>query len=201
LIISKNGNIIKTENNEGTMERLELLLHPIRMRIVLTVANRVLTTQQLAELLPDVAQTTLYRHINLLLDGGVLMVVRESKIRGTIERALKVVEGAGRLDMETSSKLTPEQHEQLFTTFIASLLADFKRAQSQPYDDTPPAIYTRQHLFLTPDELQRINQQMDSLLSPYKDPTRQTEGTQSWAFTGIVMPDTAISPTDEETET
>ncbi len=173
------------------MQRIELVLHPVRMRVVLAVGSRTLTTQQLADMLPDVSQTTLYRHINLLLDGGILKVVRESKVRGTIERELALVKGAGRIDFETSAALSPEQHEQIFTTFIATLLADFRRAQAQPQEGVPPAIYTQQRLYLTMGELQQLNQQMDALLAPYKDPSRQDSGenVQAWLFTGIVMGD------------
>jgi DNA-binding transcriptional ArsR family regulator len=182
------------------MERIELLLHPVRMRVILAVANRVLTAQQLADLLPDVAQTTLYRHINLLLEGGILTVVRESRIRGTVERELALVKDAGRIDMETSSALSSEQHELIFTTFIAMLLADFRRALAHPQDGVPPAIYTQQRLYLTMEELQHLNQQLDVLLASYKDPSRQAvdANVQQWLLTGIVMPDTDQPPSETE---
>lgn len=182
------------------MRRTELLLHPVRMRIILALANRVLTTQQLASLLPDVAQTTLYRHIHLLLEGGILTVVRESRVRGALERELTLVRGAGRIDMETSAALSAEQHEQIFTTFVAELLAEFKRAQSQLQAGLPPAIYTQQRLHLTVEELQQLNQQIDALLSAYKDPARQAAGAhiQQWLFTGIIMPEADPSPSGKE---
>lgn len=185
------------------MERLELLLHPVRMRMILALGNRVLTTQQLADLLPDVAQTTLYRHINLLLDGGILAIVRESKVRGTVERELRLVQGAGRIDMQTVASLTPEAREQMFTTFVATLLADFRRAESQPVPAVPPAIYTQQRLYLTPEELRQLNEQMDALLAPYKDPERIAADAQvqQWKFTGIVMTDVDPQrPEQEQTE-
>jgi DNA-binding transcriptional ArsR family regulator len=185
------------------MERLELLLHPVRIRLIQALANRVLTTQQLADLLPDVAQTTLYRHINLLLEGGVLTVVSENKVRGTVERELTLVKGAARIDMETSATLTAEAHERLFTTFVAMLLADFKRAQSDPQKGVPPAIYTQQRLYLTVDELQQLNQQIAALLSVYKDPSRAGEegDVQPWLLTGIIMPDTDLPQSDKEKNT
>lgn len=184
------------------MDRIELVLHPVRMRVVLALANRVLTTQQLVDLMPDVAQTTLYRHINLLLEGGILTIVRESKVRGTVERELTLVKDAGRIDMETSATLSPEQHEQIFTTFLAMLLADFRQSQAQPQAGMPPAFYTRQRLYLSVEELQQLNQQMDALLNTYKEPSRQTDdsGVQPWLFTGIVMPDTDLSLPDQEDE-
>jgi DNA-binding transcriptional ArsR family regulator len=191
LIISKNGNIIKIENNERIMEHLELILHPIRMRVVLAAAHRVLTPQKIAELLPDVPQTTLYRHINLLLDGGVLRVVRESKVRGTVERELTLVNEAARIDLEASAALSPEEQSQIFTTFVAQLLADFNRAQLQSQDELPPAMYIQHRLYLTVEELQALYQQMDTFLSTYKNPTRQTSdgSVHPWVLTGITLLD------------
>jgi len=184
------------------MEQIELVLHPVRMRMILAIATRVLTTQQLANLLPDVAQTTLYRHINLLLEGGILTVVRESKVRGTVERELALVKGAGRIDMETSTTLPPQQQEQLFTAFVAALLADFKRAQSQPLNGMPPAIYTQQRVYLTLQELQALNDHIESLLAAYKDPSRLTfdADAKQWLMTGIIMPDADLSEIDKDAE-
>jgi len=178
---------MKIGNSEVAMERLDLILHPIRMRVILTAANRVLTPQQLANLLPDVPQTTLYRHINLLLEGGILVVVRESKVRGTLERALTLAQGAGRIDPETAAQLSPEQQEQIFTTFIATLLADFRRVQNQPPKELPPAIYTQKRLSLTVEQLQNLSQEMDALLAAYE--SQQTPDTQQWLLTGIIMPE------------
>lgn len=184
------------------MEKLELLLHPVRMRMVLALANRVLTTQQLADLLPDVAQTTLYRHINLLLEGEILTVVRESKVRGTVERELTLVKDAARISMEASAQLSAQEHERIFTGFIGALLADFKRAQSQPQAGIPPAFYTQHRLYLSVEELQRLSAQFDALLSTYKDASRPTtdEALHPWLFTGLVMPETTPPPSDEEQE-
>ena len=184
------------------MEQIELVLHPVRMRVILAVGRRTLTTQQLSNLLPDVAQTTLYRHINLLIDGGILSVVRESKIRGTVERELALAKGAGRIDMETSATLTTQQQEQLFTSFAAALLADFKRAQSQPLDGLPPAIYTQQRVYLTMQELQTLNEHIESLLAAYKDPSRLSVDANAKQFlvTGIIMPDADLSEVDKDAD-
>jgi hypothetical protein len=155
----------------------------------------VLTTQQVADLLPDVPQTTLYRHINLLLEGGVLTVVRESKVRGTLEREITLVQDAGRIDMATASELSPPEVESLFTAFVALLLEDFHRAQSRPIEGVPPAIYTQQRLYLSPDELMILNERMETLLAEYKEPARlgSDAEVQPWLFTGIAM--TEVEPT------
>ena len=180
------------------MDRLDLILHPIRMRVILATANRVLTAQQLADLLPYVPQTTLYRHINLLIEGGVLVVVRESKVRGTLERELTLAPGAGRIDPETAAQLSPEQHEQIFTAFVAKLLADFRRVQMQPQKIVPPAIYTQKRLSLTSEQLQQLNQEMDALLSSYEMQPTIDSNAQQWLLTGIIMPDAPNSKKEND---
>lgn len=73
------------------MTSAELLLHPVRLRIVQTMLGRgELTTKSLAEKLPDVAPATLYRQVSVLVDGGVLDVVSERRVRGSVERSLRV---------------------------------------------------------------------------------------------------------------
>ncbi|MEG0177275.1 helix-turn-helix domain-containing protein [Anaerorhabdus sp.] len=67
----------------------EIMLNPVRMRIIQTfVAKESITTSEICEKISDIPRTTLYRHINILLDANVLIVVAEKKIRGSTERTL-----------------------------------------------------------------------------------------------------------------
>ncbi len=105
--------------------KADLILHPIRMRILVAVAGKQMTAQQLASALPDVAQATLYRHINRLAKGGALTVVKERPVRGTVEKVYALdQQGAwlGAADVENFSK---DDHIRTFTAFVASLLGDF----------------------------------------------------------------------------
>ena len=54
------------------MARANLLLHPVRLRILKAfVGDRALTTGQLAAEMPDIPAGTLYRHVERLADAGV----------------------------------------------------------------------------------------------------------------------------------
>ena len=69
------------------MASADLLLHPVRLRIVKAfLGERALTTGQLAEELEDVPSGSLYRHVALLVKAGVLQVVAERRVRGAVER-------------------------------------------------------------------------------------------------------------------
>lgn len=67
----------------------EVMLNPVRLRIIQQLAvNAKMTATGLCEKISDVPRTTLYRHINVLLENDVLTVVSEKKIRGSLERTL-----------------------------------------------------------------------------------------------------------------
>ncbi|MCY1005406.1 helix-turn-helix domain-containing protein [Nannocystis pusilla] len=105
-------------------ERADVLLHPLRLRIVETVAAaaRPVTAAALLGELPDVAPATLYRHLNLLARSGVLRVVGEQPKRGGVERSYALHEAAAHLDEAAARALTPGDHTRGFAAFTAHLL-------------------------------------------------------------------------------
>lgn len=64
----------------------DLLLNPIRLRMIGAVACGKRTAGEIGEALPDVPAATLYRHLKKLADAGVLAVVATRPARGAVER-------------------------------------------------------------------------------------------------------------------
>ena len=77
----------------GHQHKADIILHPVRLRILVALGGTKLTAQQLVRLLPDVPQTTLYRQLNLLTRHGVLEVAEERRVRGTVERVYRPAPG------------------------------------------------------------------------------------------------------------
>ena len=107
--------------------RADLILHPVRARIIVEVSGTRITAKELSERMPEIPMTTLYRHINALTEGGILAVVEENQVRGTVERVYALDREATDLTPEELSQMTREDYEQLFTIFVTSLLGDFSR--------------------------------------------------------------------------
>ena len=83
------------------MTTADLLLHPVRLRIIQAMLGRdALTTRDLGERLPEIAPATLYRHVGALVDAEVLTVVAERKVRGTVERTLRLREERTSVDAD-----------------------------------------------------------------------------------------------------
>lgn len=69
----------------------DIMLNPTRMRIVQALASREnVTANEICEVINDVPRTTLYRHINILIEADILVIVDEKKIRGSLERTLSL---------------------------------------------------------------------------------------------------------------
>lgn len=67
----------------------EIILNPIRMRIIQELSTgQTITANELCEKISDVPRTTMYRHINLLIENSILTVVSEKKVRGSLERTI-----------------------------------------------------------------------------------------------------------------
>lgn len=76
-----------------TNEQFELLLNPVRLRILQYMAvHRTGVPREMAAYLTDVPLPSLYRHLGKLTEGGVLEVAGEKKVRGTVEKTYQIAE-------------------------------------------------------------------------------------------------------------
>lgn len=105
--------------------RPEILLHPVRIRIVAEFVGHQRTVRELAAAMPDVPQASLYRHVGALAAGGVLELVEERPARGPSERVYRVAPGADRIRPEEVDALPPAELRRLFAVFTASLIDSF----------------------------------------------------------------------------
>jgi hypothetical protein len=110
------------------MASADLLLHPVRLRIVQAfLGDRALTTSQLRSELPDVPAGSLYRHVARLVQGGVLTVVGERRVRGAVERTYVLRTAAARIGPAEAARMTADEHRQAFLAFVAGLIGDADR--------------------------------------------------------------------------
>ena len=73
------------------MEIAEVVMNPVRQRIFqYFLLHETGTVKELRKALPDVPSASLYRHIRILSDHAILMVVDENRIRGTIESVYRL---------------------------------------------------------------------------------------------------------------
>ena len=151
------------------MTSAELLLHPVRLRIVQAfLGDRALTTSQLRAELPDVPPASLYRHVARLVDRDVLSVVSERRVRGALERTYVMRAAAARMSADEVAKMTPDEHRQAFLAFVAGLIGDAERYLARP--DIDPmrdgASYSLAGLWLDDLELLEFARELYTVVQP-----------------------------------
>jgi len=143
----------------------DLLVHPIRLRIVTAMSNDQMTSKEIAEALPDIPQTTLYRHINALIEGGLLEIVEEIPQRGTVERVLGFKTQPS-LQPEDLIGLSKDKLKDTFTLIMYTLLNEAlgtldKFPEDQEIDLLREGFqFSECQLNLTDEEYNQMNQKI-----------------------------------------
>lgn len=171
------------------MTTADLLLHPVRLRVVKAfLGDRDLTTLQLRELLPDVATATLYRQVATLVEAGILETVDERRVRGAAERTYRLRTSTAVVGPEAAAQMTVEQHRAAFAAFVVGLLADFDRYLDRGDIDpgTDLVGYRQTALHLTDEELTELITELRELIA--RRMNLPPEGRTRRLFTTILMP-------------
>lgn len=149
--------------------RDEVLLHPVRMRIVVALVGRALTPSQLRAELADVPQATLYQHLGKLTRAGALRVVEERPARGAVERVYALNEGSPALHPAALAQTAPEDLRRYYATFMAALLADGSRyLAGESLDLARDGFGFRQVAFnLSDEEMRAMAIALNAALAPF----------------------------------
>ena len=151
------------------MTSADLLLHPVRLRIVQAfLGDRALTTAQLAAELGDVPAGSLYRHVAMLTRAGVLQVVAERRVRAVAERTYMLRAAAAQIRPDEVAAMTPEQHLQAFVAYVAGMLADAERylMTGTPDPVRDGASYRMAAMWLTDTELAEFARDLQQVFLP-----------------------------------
>ena len=81
------------------MEMAEIVMNPVRQRIFqYLLVHETGTVKEIRKALPDVPSASLYRHMKILTENAILMVVDENRIRGTVESIYSLNKSALEVD-------------------------------------------------------------------------------------------------------
>ncbi len=176
----------------------DVILHPVRMRIISTLYKRQLTTQQIGLALPEVAQATLYRHLSRLVKVGVVAVAAQRPVRGVIEKVYALSEDSTRIRVDPRG-MEREDWERGFAAYTASLLGQFTAYLRQPGAD--PArdgvSFRTGALYLSDAELAQLSADVEAAFAPYVTYGVSPERRRRLIST-ILMPDVNFTETEKE---
>lgn len=175
------------------MERIDLILHPVRFRVLGALSGETLTTAELAERLPDVPKSSIYRHLRALLDGGLIALAGERPVRGMVEKLYRL-DQPPHLNAAAVSGLTTEQHAHYFRVFAMTLIEDFAAYIRAAGDGAAldmaadRAGYTQAFVFATSEELDHFGTALNEALRPLLDNPPNQEGRRKHKLAVITHP-------------
>ncbi|MGP7819194.1 helix-turn-helix domain-containing protein [Niallia sp. 01092] len=111
------------------MNKAEVLMHPVRIKIsqaLMRNKENGLTPLEMVKIIKDVPQATLYRHIQVLLDSGVIRIIKEKKVRSVSEKYYSLNEEEAKISKEEWKKLSTEKKLDYFSYYQLSLMNQYQ---------------------------------------------------------------------------
>jgi hypothetical protein len=176
-------------------EKATLITHPIRARILTALMGRDLTTQQIGALLPDVPLSSIYRHVRLLVEGGILAPVEEVRVNGALTKVYAVQKGQARVSSAERRGASRAEHWSHFTTFLNTLSELYRVYLEQEGADpsVDPVHGLMGALHLNPDEYREFTQALGEFLAPWS--AKRPEGNRRRiVFAHLSIPDQPDPP-------
>ena len=150
------------------MDTIELLLHPVRLRIVHALSGgRTLTTAHLRARMPNVSKATMYRQVSLLVEGGILEVDHDEPVGGTIERWYRLRRSSVVITSDAAAA-SLDDYRRAFAAAVAALLGEFNAYLDRGHANPPAdAVGFRQHaLWLSPHERDELIGELRKAIVP-----------------------------------
>lgn len=167
------------------MEIAEVVLNPVRQRIFqYLLIHETGTVKEIRKALPDVPSASLYRHMKILADHSIIMVVGENRIRGTVESVYQLNKSALQINDANG-----EAVQTALLGFCASFAKYFASGHANPKKDM--LLMTTCTLTLTDEEFMEFLSEINQVAVKYMD-IGIKEGSKTRQITLI------SSPTDEQ---
>lgn len=150
-----------------TEKIMECITNPVKCKLLLEIYSQKQTTaKHLSDVFNDIPQATLYRNLNKMLNDGILKVVEENRVRGTVERtfalALNLNSDFEAILAENSGTL----YMQVFMQYLLGFAKQFQEYCKSPDIDIKKDMsgFFLSHLYLSDEELTELMKSISNIV-------------------------------------
>lgn len=155
-----------------TDKLMDCITNPVKCKLLLEIHSQgKATAKHLADIYHDIPQATLYRHLKKMLNDGILKVVEETQIRGTVERTYALAFHVNS-EMET---MLEENSGELYMQYFMQYMIGFAR-QFQQYCQSPNINikedmtgFSLSPLYLSDEELTSLIKNISQIINTVKN--------------------------------
>ena len=155
-----------------TDKLMDCITNPVKCKLLLEIHSQGKSTaKHLANIYNDIPQATLYRHLKKMLSDGILQVVEETQVRGTVEKTYSLADSINS-DMET---MVEENSGKLYMQYFMQYFIGFAK-QFQKYCQSPNINikkdmtgFSLSPLYLSDDELTALVTDISQIIGAVKN--------------------------------
>lgn len=151
---------------------MDCITNPVKCKLLLEIRSRgKATAKHLSDTYSDIPPATLYRHLKKMLSDGILKVVEETQIRGTVEKTYAL---AFHVDSEMETMLeenSGELYMQYFMQYIIGFAKQFQQYCQSPNINIKEDMtgFSLSPLYLSDKELTSLVTDISNIISTVKD--------------------------------
>lgn len=155
-----------------TDKLMDCITNPVKCRLLLEIHSRgKATAKQLTDMYQDIPQATLYRHLKKMWSDGILQVVEETQVRGTVERTYALA-----FDISDNMETMLEKNSgELYMRYFMQYIFGFAK-QFQEYCQSPDIHikedmtgFSLSPLYLSDEELTSLITSISQIINTVKD--------------------------------
>ena len=162
---------------------MEACMNSTRQRIIQVIMiNKEATSAEIGEELQDIPRASLYRHIKVLLDAGIITVVKEEVKRGSVEKTYAIAPQMPYGD-------TNEEYNSLIQSALMGLQGEFHRYFSGENPDPQRDLLTvgSASLMMSDEEMMEFIKAYGDLIQRYMT-NKPSEGRKVRKVTLVISP-------------
>ncbi|WP_442600808.1 helix-turn-helix domain-containing protein [Paenibacillus sp. KN14-4R] len=159
--------------------KAEILMHPVRMRIcqaLIRNKDEGLTPLEMVKIIKDIPQATLYRHIQVLLDAGVIRIIKEKKIRSVSQKYYVLNEAEMKLSTEEWKQVSNKKKLDYISYYQLSLLTQYQNYLTQIEEQKrteDQATFALVELKLADEQFMNFQNELNDLMLKYYQTSNQ----------------------------
>lgn len=109
--------------------KVEILMHPVRMKIcqaLMRNKEKGLTPLEMVKIIKNVPQATLYRHLQTMVDSGIVRVIKEKKVKSVSEKYYAINEEEVNIEGSEWNRLSNKEKLDYISYYQLSLITQYQ---------------------------------------------------------------------------
>lgn len=146
---------------------MDCITNPVKCKLLLEIYSQEQTTaKHLADTYNDIPQATLYRNLKKMLNDGILKIVGETQIRGTVEKTYALAFNINSNMENILSENSGTLYLQLFMQYIMGFAKQFQQYCQSPDIDIKRDMtgFSLSPLYLSDEELTSLVENISRII-------------------------------------